>query len=42
VETGACLHTFKHSGPYDGMKLTGAVGLSHAQRMALLVLGAEE
>ena len=42
LETGECIHTFKHSGPYDGMKLAGAVGLSHAQRTALLVLGAEE
>jgi WD40 repeat protein len=42
VETGACLHTLRVPGPYDGMNITGVTGISEAQKAALKTLGAVE
>lgn len=42
VETGACLKTLKVPGPYTGMNIRGAMGLTDAQRLALKALGAVE
>ena len=40
VQAGACLAVLRADGPYAGMQITGAVGLSEAQRATLKVLGA--
>ncbi|MEZ4732254.1 MAG: pentapeptide repeat-containing protein [Caldilineaceae bacterium] len=40
VETGACIHTLRPAGLYRGMKITGATGLTAAQRATLRALGA--
>jgi WD40 repeat protein len=40
TQTGECLHTLKPEGPYAGMKITGATGITEAQQAALLALGA--
>ena len=40
VETGACVQTLELPGPYAGMNITGATGISDAQRAALKALGA--
>jgi WD40 repeat protein/DNA-binding SARP family transcriptional activator len=40
VETGVCLHTLRAPGPYAGMNIAGATGLSDEQRASLLTLGA--
>jgi WD40 repeat protein len=42
VESGVCLGTFQAEGPYAGLNITGATGISEAQRAALKVLGAIE
>lgn len=42
LATGVCLHTLRPTGLYDGMKITGATGLTHAQKASLKVLGAVE
>jgi WD40 repeat protein len=42
IATGACLGTLRTQGPYNGLKLTGATGISAAQRAALKLLGAVE
>jgi WD40 repeat protein len=42
VETGACLCTLRAPGPYAGMNITQATGLTPAQRAALKALGAVE
>lgn len=42
VKTGTCLHVWHISGPYDGTNITGATGLTDAQRAALKALGAVE
>jgi WD40 repeat protein/DNA-binding SARP family transcriptional activator len=42
VGTGACLHTLHADGPYVGMNIAGATGLTEAQRSALKALGARE
>lgn len=38
----ACLKTLKAPGPYERMKITGATGLTEAQRATLKILGAVE
>jgi hypothetical protein len=38
--TGKCLHTLRADGPYAGMNITGAIGISAAQKAALKTLGA--
>ena len=40
VTTGRCLQTTSIDSPYTGMNLTGATGISEAQKAALLALGA--
>ena len=40
VQTGACLKTLRIPGPYEGMNITGAAGLTQAQKAALKALGA--
>lgn len=40
VQAGACLAVLRADGPYAGMQITGAVGLSEVQRATLKVLGA--
>ncbi|MCM1982017.1 WD40 domain-containing protein [Lyngbya confervoides] len=40
VDTGHCLHSLREILPYEGMQLTGAQGLTAAQRTTLTSLGA--
>jgi WD40 repeat protein len=40
VENGVCAHTFHIEAPYAGMNISGATGLTSAQRVALKALGA--
>jgi WD40 repeat protein/DNA-binding SARP family transcriptional activator len=42
LETGDCLATLAPAGPYAGMNLTGVTGITAAQRVTLLELGAIE
>lgn len=42
IGTGACLHTIAMEDPYTAMDITGATGLTAAQRAALKRLGAVE
>jgi WD40 repeat protein/DNA-binding SARP family transcriptional activator len=42
VQRGACLETFYAKGPYAGMKIAGATGITEAQKAALRALGAVE
>ena len=42
VATGECLQIWTIPGPYAGMDITGATGLTEAQRRSLLALGAFE
>ena len=42
VQTGACLKTLRPERPYERMNITGATGLTHAQKAALKALGAIE
>ncbi|MBV7328676.1 AAA family ATPase [Chloroflexi bacterium TSY] len=42
VETGKCLRVWHIPGPYDGMNITGATGITKAQQAALKRLGAVE
>jgi WD40 repeat protein/DNA-binding SARP family transcriptional activator len=37
---GVCIRTFHAPGPYAGMNITGVIGISEAQKVALLALGA--
>jgi hypothetical protein len=41
-QTGDCSQTLRAAGPYAGMDITGATGISEAQRAALKTLGAIE
>ncbi|HEY9628209.1 MAG TPA: hypothetical protein V6C84_12990 [Coleofasciculaceae cyanobacterium] len=41
VQTGECLKTLRADRPYEGMNISGATGLTEAQRTALFALGAE-
>lgn len=40
VETGECLKTLRCDRPYEGMNITGASGLTDAQKATLQILGA--
>ena len=42
IETRECLGTLKAPGPYEGMNIKGATGLTEAQKADLLNLGAVE
>jgi WD40 repeat protein/DNA-binding SARP family transcriptional activator len=42
VHTGECLHILKADRPYEGMNITGATGLTAAQKAILKGLGAVE
>lgn len=42
IETSECLHTLRPPRPYEGMNITGATGLTDAQRETLKQLGAVE
>ena len=42
IATGACLETLRADGPYAGMNITGVMGISVAQKAALMALGAVE
>lgn len=42
VKTGKCLHVLKADRPYEGMNITGAIGLTEAQKVTLKGLGAVE
>ena len=39
-KTGRCLHVLEPEGPYAGMNITGAIGITTAQRKTLIALGA--
>lgn len=41
-QTGECLQTLRTPRPYDGMDITGATGLTQAQKATLKALGAVE
>jgi WD40 repeat protein len=40
VATGECMKILRSERPYEGMNITGVVGLTGAQKMSLKVLGA--
>jgi WD40 repeat protein len=42
IHTGECLRTLRPPRPYEGMNITGATGLTDAQRETLKALGAVE
>jgi WD40 repeat protein len=42
VQTGECLKTLQPERPYERMNITGATGLTKAQKAALMALGAIE
>jgi WD40 repeat protein/DNA-binding SARP family transcriptional activator len=42
AETGACLNRLRSPGPYTGMNITGVTGITEAQKVALMALGAYE
>ncbi|WP_413160381.1 NB-ARC domain-containing protein [Capilliphycus salinus ALCB114379] len=42
MATGKCLNTMILARPYEGMKITGTIGLTSAQKVALKALGAIE
>ena len=42
VRSGVCLRTLRADGPYQGMRIIGATGLTEAQQVALGILGAAE
>jgi WD40 repeat protein len=42
VETGECLQLLRSDRPYEGMNITGAIGLTSAQKATLKALGAVE
>lgn len=42
AETGECIKTLRAPGPYEGMNITGAIGLTEAQKVTLKALGAVE
>ena len=42
VNTGECLKTLRCDRPYEGMNITGARGLTDAQKATLQILGAVE
>jgi WD40 repeat protein len=42
VQTGECIRTLRADRPYERMNITGATGLTEAQRITLCALGAIE
>jgi WD40 repeat protein len=42
IHTGECIRTLRPPRPYEGMNITGATGLTDAQRETLKQLGAIE
>ena len=42
IETGECLKILKNESPYEGMNITGVIGITEAQKIALKALGAIE
>ncbi|MEM7342976.1 MAG: hypothetical protein AAF485_01925 [Chloroflexota bacterium] len=42
MQTGTCLNTLSIPGPYEGLNITAALGITETQRSALKVLGAIE
>jgi WD40 repeat protein len=42
VETGECLQLLRSDRPYEGMNITGVIGLTSAQKATLRALGAVE
>ncbi len=40
VQTGECLHVLRSDRPYQGMNITGAIGITAAQQATLIALGA--
>jgi WD40 repeat protein len=42
IHTGECIRTLRPPRPYEGMNITGATGLTDAQRETLKQLGAVE
>jgi WD40 repeat protein len=42
IETGKCIRTLRPPRPYERMNITGATGLTDAQRETLKALGAVE
>jgi WD40 repeat protein len=42
VNTGVCLQTLRVTRPYEGMNITGIIGLTEAQKLSLKALGAIE
>ena len=42
IDDGECLYTLRAPGPYDGMDITGVIGIDDAQRASLKALGAVE
>jgi WD40 repeat protein len=42
VETGECVKILRSPRPYEGMNIIGATGLTEAQKMTLIALGATE
>ena len=42
VNTGECLKTLRPKRPYEGMNITGAIGLTQAQKATMKALGAVE
>jgi WD40 repeat protein len=42
IQTGECLQTLRVDRPYEGMDITGATGLTEAQKQMLYELGAVE
>jgi WD40 repeat protein len=42
VQTGECIRTYREPRPYEGLNITGATGLTPAQKAKLIALGAIE
>ncbi|MEH2178101.1 NB-ARC domain-containing protein [Nostoc sp.] len=42
ISTGECLKTLRNPRPYEGMNITGVIGLTEEQRLTLIALGAIE
>ena len=41
TDSGACLRILRAPGPYAGMNITGVTGITEAQKVALIALGAD-
>ena len=42
IQTGDCVRVLQPDRPYEGMNITGVIGLTSAQRSTLKLLGAVE